>query len=128
MPLHTVAVDNRYTGDRVVDKLMNDVEDRRLHLCGLQVLVRAQLEVLQRLSKELGIGDVDCNEFQDAVLSDYADDHSSLGLVVDINQWNPACFRVEHGATCFVQRLTGMYRNGLQWLNTDGFLDFLPLD
>ena len=46
----TVAVEDRDTGYRTVDKLVDDLKDGGFHSGSLKVLVRAKLEVLQGLT------------------------------------------------------------------------------
>lgn len=94
---------------------MDDVEDGRLHLRRLQVLVRAQVEMPQRFPEQLGLVYVDGDELQDAVLGDDADDHGPSGLVIDVDQGYTAGSSLQHASTCFVERLPGMDGRRLEW-------------
>ena len=119
----TITVEDGNGGDVAVDKLVNDIEDRRLHIGRFKVFVGAKLEVLQRLPEQLGLSDVDSNEFQDTVLCDHANNHGTSSLVVDVYKRNATSPRLEHTTTCFVERTLRMYRNRLQWCYTNSFLD-----
>lgn len=121
----TVAVEDRHTRYRAVNKLMDDLEDRRFHLSCLEILVRAELEVLQWLAQQLGFRDIDRNEFQDPILGHHTDYHGTFSLIVNVDQWHPPRPRFEHAPTCLVQRLLGMYGYSLERLDANGSLDIL---
>lgn len=122
----TVTVKDRHTGYRTVYKLMDDLEHRRFHLSCLQILVRAELEVLQWLAQQLGFRNIDRNKFQDPILGHHTDYHGTFGLIVDVDQGHPPRPRFEHAPTCLVQRLLRMYGHRLERLNANGSLDILP--
>ena len=101
---HTIAVEDWYTRNIVVHELMDDIKHGRLHLRRLQIFVATKLEMSQRFPKQLSLMNVDCNEFEDAVLSDNADNHGPSSLIVNIDQRNPAGSSLQHATTCFVKR------------------------
>ena len=84
MGLLTVTVEDRDRGYVAIHELMNDVEYRGLHPRSFKVLVRAKIERTQRFPQQLGLTNVDCNKFQDAVLCDYADNHGAFSFIVDV--------------------------------------------
>lgn len=64
---------------------MNHIHDRRIHLGSSQISVSANVDVLEGLSEPLSLLHVDCNELQYPVLGDHADDHSSPGFIVVVD-------------------------------------------
>lgn len=46
------------------------------------------MQVTQRLPQHLRLLDVDRDELEDAILSQYADDHLALSLIVNVDEWN----------------------------------------
>ena len=101
---HTVAVQNRHTRYAVADKFVDNVKHRCLHPGRLQVLVGPQIEMSQRLSKQLHLRNIDRDKFQDTILGDNADHHGTLGLIINIDQWNTPRPGLQHSTTCFVER------------------------
>jgi len=88
---------------------MNDIEDRRLHLCGLKIFVGAEIKAPQRLSKQLRFAHIDRNELENSVLSHNTNNHSTSGLIVDVNERYSTGTSFQHAATCFVKWAKWMY-------------------
>ena len=103
---------------------MNHVEDWGFHSCRFETLVSSQFQMSQWLAEELCFGDIDGHELENPILRYYADHHGSFGLIVYINQRNPAGFGSQHCAACFVEWFIRMNRDCLQRLNAYCFLDF----
>jgi len=107
----------------VFDKLVNDLNDRSSHPCNFEILIRAEIEILQRLPQHTGFGDIDGNELQNPILRDDADNHCTLSLIIDVHQRNSACARLEHPPTGFIERFQGVDRYRLDRCNSKSFLD-----
>ena len=71
-------------------------------MCVGQILVRADVQVTQRLPQHLRLLDVDRDEFENAVLGQYTDDHFALGLIVNVDERNATSTRFEHASASFV--------------------------
>ena len=85
---HAILVENRHTRDTALNKCLDDLNHRRIHVCVRQVLVGADVQITQRLTQHLRLLDVDGDELEDAILGQYADDHLALRLVVNVDEWD----------------------------------------
>jgi len=85
---HAILVQNGHARNAALNKCLDDLDHRRIHMCVGQVLVRANMQVTQRLPQHLRLLDVDRNEFEDAILSQDADNHLALRLVVNVDEWD----------------------------------------
>lgn len=99
---------------------MYDFHDRCIHLRRLQILVRAKVKLTERLSKELCFVYVDSHELEDPILGKDADDHCTLGFIIDVHQRYSTRARLKHAPACFVERPQRMDRNRLDGTDTDG--------
>ena len=107
------------------DKHVDDLDDWSPHPGGLKVLVRAEVELSQRLPQHLGFGDVDGNELQDPILRNDADNHGPLSLVVHIDQRNSTCARLEHPPTSLIERFQRINGHRLNRSHSQSFLNVL---
>ena len=74
-------------------------------------MIRADAQVSERLSKHLRLLDVDRDEFENAVLGQYTDDHFALGLIVNVDERNATSTRFEHASASFVERFERVDRD-----------------
>lgn len=84
----TITVENRHARNITVDKLMDDLKHRCLHLRCLEIFIGPKIKNSQGLPEQLRLLDVDGNKFENTVLRHDADDHGTFGLIVDINEGN----------------------------------------
>ena len=92
----------------MLHELVDDLNDRRCHLSSLEMLVGTKVEIHQRFPQHTCLRDVDGNELQDPILRDNADNHRTLGLIINIDQWNPACAGFEHPPAGLVEGFQGV--------------------
>jgi hypothetical protein len=99
---------------------MYHVHDGRVHVRRRQPLVRPHIHhVAQRLPQHLRLLDVDGDELEQPVLRDDADDHGAVRLVVDVDDGDAARARLQHLATCFVERAFGVHGDGFDGVDAE---------
>lgn len=91
---------------------MNDVDNRRVHGRGGDVVICPDQELTQRASQLLCIAHIDGNKLQDAVLGNHAEDMGSIGLAISGDEGGSARAGLEHAPTRFVQGPFGIDGDG----------------
>lgn len=86
------------------DEFVDNLNHGCSHLGCLEIIIGAQTEISQRFPQHTSLRDVDRYEFEDTILRHDANDHRSLGLVVEIDQGYPTCPRLEHASAGLVKR------------------------
>lgn len=119
----TGLVDDGDAGYALLDEHVDDVHDGGVHVGRRQVVVGADLDLLERFPQHLRLLDVHGDELEEAVLGDDADDGGALRLVVDVDDGYAAGAGLEHLAACFVERSFGVDGDGFYGGDAEGSLD-----
>lgn len=121
--MDTLLVDNGHARYALLHQHVDDIHDGRIHVRGGEIIICTDEDFFQRLSKFLRLFYIDCNELEEAVLGDDADDGGALRLVVNVHDGYAAGAGFEHFATCFVERAFWVYGNCFYRRDAKGALD-----
>lgn len=103
---------------------MNNINNRRIHRRRHDILIRAQLNLLQRPSQLLRLTDIDRHEFQDAVLRYDAEDERAAGLGVLRHEGDTSGARLDHACAGFVEGAFGVDGDCFGGCDAEGTFDF----
>ena len=100
--IHTVCIENRDAGYATMNELVDDIYNRRLDACCLKICECTDVQVPQWFAQKPGLSDVDCDEFENAILREDADDHGSFCVVIDVDERKTTGPGGYHSTACFV--------------------------